>query len=81
MVKIAAAGLALLAVALFVAAARAERRERERRRAAWRAYFQGGGLIRSLMARWARTPRLTDQRGISDEEEVVDALGLEPRTR
>ena len=41
--------------------ARLDQAERYRR-AEWHySYFQGGGLVRSLMSRWGGTKRLTDQ--------------------
>jgi len=43
-------------------------RDAHRRDAEHRAYFQQGGLIRTLMSRWGRgTPRLTDQRRSTDD--------------
>ena len=65
-VSVLVALVAIFTVAMIVGA-RYERLE-QRRRAAWqRQYFKGGGLVRSLMARWTSVPKLTDRRSDKDK--------------
>jgi len=59
---IACAAIALLLVGGGWGLAVADRRDRRRRAMAWHVYFHRGGLVRTLMAGWKRTPRLTDRR-------------------
>ncbi len=63
-----ASAVLLLAVAiglslLFISAGRAVIGEKKRLVRWQNDYFQGGGLVRTLMSRWSRQHRLTDQRG------------------
>ena len=62
-------GVLVMVLAVVILAVIYLRYARRRRREAWHRYFHGGGLIRTLMSRWSRTARLTDQRPTSEREQ------------
>jgi hypothetical protein len=66
-----AVALLLLTVVVVLIAFVALNRRKRLRQAQWHHdYYRRGGLVRSLMANWHRTPRLMDQRPQAERDNL-----------